>query len=309
MSGIVTPRSLAGWGALVTGLVAIAAALGVFARGNGSAALVTSPRGELVEMATTGVYANNALAIVAEGVGWDVFTLLVVVPALAVTMFFVARRSFVATLILAGLFGYVLYLHLEYAVTWAFGPLFPLFAGTFAAALVGLIAAAVLAAKMGIRDRFEGAFPRRSWAGLSVGMSLLLVVMWSARIVDGLTASVPTLHGETTMTVQALDLGLVVPVSIVIAVAAWRRDAVGLAAAAAFSVTFVTMCAAIASMMVSSWIVTGVSALPPIVVFGAAAFAGLWIAIRMYAGIDSSPRTAGLGDRLERSGGLETAAS
>jgi hypothetical protein len=286
MTGLVTPPRVAAWGGLVAALVAIAAAIGVFARGDGSAVLVTSPRGEVFEMATSGVYANNALAIVAEGVGWDVFTLLVVVPALAVTAFFVARGSFSATLIAAGLIGYVAYLHLEYAVTWAFGPLFPLFAATLAAAMVGMTGAVVLAAKQGIAGRFAEAFPRRSWAALSVGMGVLLLVMWSARIIDGLGASVPALHGESTMTVQALDLGLVLPVTIVIAVAAWRRDPVGLAAAAGFSVTFVTLCAAIAAMMVSSWIVTGVSALPPTAVFGLASIGGLWLSVRMFSGID-----------------------
>lgn len=287
---LVTPRRLAAWTVLVTVLVGVAAAFGVFARGDGASQVVTSVRGETYEMATTGVYANNALALVAEGVGWDVFTLLVVVPALAVTAAFVARRSFRAVLVAAGLFGYVTYLHLEYAVTWAFGPMFPLFAVTLGASLGGMVAAAVLLAGFGIRERFDSRFPRRSWAGVSLGMSILLVVLWSARIVEGLTASVPTLHGETTMTVQALDLGLVVPVAVIIAVAAVRRHPAGLAAAAAFSVTFVTMSAAIAAMMVSSWIVTGVSALPPIVVFSLAAITGLWTAAQMYASADPIAR-------------------
>ena len=300
---VVTPRRLAAWTVLVTVLVGVAAAFGVFARGDGASQVVTSVRGETYEMATTGVYANNALALVAEGVGWDVFTLLVVVPALAVTAALVARGSFRGVLVAAGLFGYVTYLHLEYAVTWVFGPLFPLFAVTLGASLVGLVAAAILVARFGIRERFDSRFPRRSWAAVSLGMSVLLVVLWSARIADALTASVPTLHGETTMTVQALDLGLVVPVAAMIAVAALRGHPAGLAAAAAFSVTFVTMCAAIASMMVSSWIVTGVSALPPIMVFSLAALAGLWAAGRMYASADSIARP----EPVEGAAGLQPA--
>ena len=73
------------------------------------------------------------------------------------------------------------------------------------------------------------------------------------------------------MTIQALDLGLVVPASVVIAVLALRRNPAGLAAAAAFAVTFTAMSAAIGSMLVSAWLVTGNLELPPIVVFGLAA--------------------------------------
>ena len=52
---------------------------------------------------------------------------------------------------------------------------------------------------------------------------------------------------------------------------------------AAFAVTFTAMSAAIGSMLVSAWLVTGVLELPPIVVFGLAAAGGLVIGLRMYA--------------------------
>ena len=115
-------------------------------------------------------------------------------------------------------------------------------------------------------------------------MAFLLTVLWAERIVQGMSGHVAgLLHGETTMTIQALDLGLVVPASVVIAVLALRRNPAGLAAAAAFAVTFTAMSAAIGSMLVSAWLVTGNLELPPIVVFGLAAVGGLAIGLRMYA--------------------------
>jgi hypothetical protein len=283
MTPLITPRRLAAWCLFVGLLAGLAAALGVFARGDGAFETVTSVRGEAYRMATDGVYANSALQLVAEGVGWDVFTLLVAVPTLVLTVPFVARGSFLATLIATGALGYVLYLHLEYAVTWAFGPMFILFISALAASLIGLVGAGALLARAGLSDRFDRRFPRRAWAGLSLGMSLLLIVMWSGRIAGALATATPALHGESTMTVQALDIGLVVPISVVIAVAAVRRHPVGLAAALAFAVMFVLMSAAIASMMVSSWVVTGVPAMEPIVGFTLASVAALTLLSRMLA--------------------------
>ena len=274
--------ALAGLGAVIALLGGVAAALGVFARGDGSFVTVTSARGEVYEMATSGVYANNALQVVAEGVGWDVFTLAIAAPALLVAAAGTWRGSSRAALVAAGLIGYFLYLHMEYAVTWSFGPLFPLFVGLFAASVAGIIGFGALLAAEGTGHRFSERFPRRSWAALSVGMSLLLTVMWAGRIAAALSADAgPQLHGETTMTVQALDLGVVVPVSLIIAVAALRRQPAGLVAATSFSVTFVSMSGAIAAMMISSWIVTGVPAVEPIVLFGAAALLGIAVALRM----------------------------
>jgi hypothetical protein len=267
----------------VAALVGLAAGLGVFARGDGATELVTSVRGETYEMAISGVYANNAMRIVAEGVGWDVFTLVIVVPALLLLVPLVMRGSFRGRLVAAGLLGYFAYMYLEYAVTWAFGPLFVLFVAIFAASLLGLIWIAATLASDGIAARFDERFPRRSWAALSVGMSLLLGGLWFSRIGQALTDGVSGyLHGETTMTVQALDLGLVVPISCLIAVLAWRRNDAGLVAASAFAVTYVAMSAAIASMLVSAWLVTGVIELPPIIVFAAACVLGIVIGTRMY---------------------------
>ena len=275
-------RATAVLGAAVAALAAVAAALGAFARGDGTYVTVESVRGEAYEMATTGVYANNALQVVAEGVGWDVFTLVIAVPAMLVAALLAWRGSFRGTVLAAGILGYFVYMYLEYAVTWAFGPLFPLFVGILALSVMGLVGIATLLAGEPLATRFDERFPRRAWVFLSIGMSLMLVVMWAGRIAQGL-AGTPELHGETTMTVQALDLGLMVPISLLIAAATWLGSPVGRVAAAAFAVTLVAMSAAIASMMVSASLATGTLQSPPIVIFGTAALAGLAILARMSA--------------------------
>lgn len=268
-------------GAAVALLAAIASALGVFARGDGTFVAALSARGEAYQMAATGVYANNAREVVAEGVGWDVFTLVIAVPLLLVAAVLVAHGSFRGTLLAAGMFGYFLYAYLEYAVTWAFGPLLPVFIAITAASLVGVILAGRLLATAGVADRFDASYPRRAWPVLGATMALLLTVLWAGRIATGLGAAVPVLEGETTMTVQVLDLGLVVPLSLLLATAVWRGSPAGMVAGAAFLVTFVTMSLAIAAMLVSAWIVTGELALPPIVTFVVAAGFGLVLARRI----------------------------
>lgn len=76
--------------AIVAGLTA---AMGAFARGDGSTKAAVSVRGEQYRYATNGVYRFNAERVVAEGVGWDYVTLFFAVPALLVSLVFVARGS------------------------------------------------------------------------------------------------------------------------------------------------------------------------------------------------------------------------
>jgi hypothetical protein len=94
------------------------------------------------------------------------------------------------------------------------------------------------------------------------------------------------------MTVQALDLGLMVPILMALAVAVLRRSQTGMVAAAAFAVTFFTMSAAIASMMVSAWLVTGdiAASLPPIVIFTIASLAGLLLAVEIFVSVTAEPQ-------------------
>ena len=277
-------RAMAAFAVVVGLLAAVAAALGVFARGDGSYETVTSVRGVTYAMATSGVYAYNAERLVSEGVGWDVFTLFVAVPAMLVAAAFVVAGSFRGRLLALGLFGYFFYQYLEYAMTWAFGPLFPLFILIFGASLIGLVWFATSVAVDGIAGRFAYDFPDRPFAVVSVLMAVLLEVMWTGRIAAGLGGDLAAagLYGETTLVVQALDLGLVVPVAVLIAVLAWRRTAVGHVLASVYVVTSVAMSAAIVAMLISAGIVEGAFEPPPILIFGTYLAATLVLAIRMY---------------------------
>jgi hypothetical protein len=233
--------------------------------------------------------------VVAEGVGWDVFTLFAAVPAMVLAAILVARGSFRGRLIAAGMFGYFLYQYLEYSVTWAFGPLFLLFVAIYATSLVGIgMVAADLAGSTA--RRIGSGFPRRAWPSLLVAMSLLLTVMWVGRVFGALADGIDgVLLGETTMTVQALDLGLIVPVSIAIALMTWRGNEVAMVAGAAFTVTFVALSAAITSMLVSAWFVEGVAEVIPIAIFALAAAAGAWQSARIFRSVGPAESRPQLG--------------
>jgi hypothetical protein len=278
----------------------VATALGVFARGDGAVTTVTSVRGIPYEVAASGYYAFNSQRVVAEGVGWDAFTLAVAIPLLIVAAWLVAHESIRGRLFALGLLGYFLYMYLEYSVTWAFGPLYLLYVAIAAASLVGLLWLGATAAQQADAS-LVGGFPRRSWAVLSVGMSTLLTVMWLGRIVGALqsdAAADAALFGGTTMTVQALDLILVVPLLVISAVMAWRQSRGAVLVGSAIAVTFVAMALAITAMMISAGMLNGAFEWPPIVIFGAAALAGIVIGYRMYAAIVAQQTSAEVGLRV-----------
>lgn len=274
--------------AILCGAVALSAAvvagLGVFARGDGSTQTVTSVRGETYEMVTTGVYAFNAERVVAEGIGWDVFTLFIAVPAMLLCIPRLGRGSFRAQLFALGLLAYFFYQYFMYALTWAVGPLLLPFMGIFVASLGGIVWIASELPKVDLATRFTDRFPRRGIAILSALLAVMLVGMWLQRISLALKGDFTNamLLGNTTLVVQVLDLGLVVPASLLTAVLAWRRRPVGYVLASVFVVKVVAMALAILAMLVGALLIQGKVEVAPFFLFGGAAIAAMFLGVKMY---------------------------
>ena len=264
-------------------LTAGASAAGLFLRGDGAFEPVTSVRGEEYEMATTGVYAYNAERIVAEGVGWDIFTLIFAVPALLAALPSLLKGSLGGRLFVLGILAYLFYQYLMYAVAWAFGPLFLLFIAIFGLSLAAIAWIVSTIPLSRLAELFTDSFPKRGVAVLCFLLAALLLFMWLARILSALGGQIDgVLQGQTTLVVQALDLGLIVPLALFTGVAAWRGSAVGYLLSSVVVIKAVAMAAAICAMLLSAWAYEGRLEAVPLAVFAAVAGVAVWLALRMY---------------------------
>ena len=279
----------------LTGLLAaIASTAGVFLRGDLATVAFTTVRGDTVETLTGGIYRFNGESIAAEGVGWDLVTLLAVVPALFLALPAFRRGSTRALLFVIGILAYFSYQYAEYAMALAYGPLFLVYVATFALSLSAL---AVLVAGLDlirVAASVDDRFPRRAATGFGIFMAVLLAGMWLPLVARSATAvSVPELNGGTTLVVQAFDLGFLVPLGTFTAIAVWRRLPVGYVLAPLVLVKGAAMGAAIAAMLIVEAIVTGVFQPVPIGVFLGVSLVSIVIGVRVYASIGVLPHLAG----------------
>jgi hypothetical protein len=283
-------RWMAGYLACMAASVAVVASIGVFARGDGTAQPFVTVRGETVEFVTTGIYAWNPERLVAEGVGWDVFTLFVGVPALLLAIRGVARGSLRWRLFATGMLGYLFYQYLMYAMAWAIGPLLLPFVGIYAASMIGIAWFVSTIPVADLPRQVTDRFPRRGMAVFSGLMALLLLGMWVPMIIEVLRGELTdNLRGQTTLVVQALDLGIVVPLSVATAVLLLRRRPFGYLLAATLVVKGLAMATAIVAMLLSAWSVEGELAVGELVIFGLAAMACLVLLVRMYRALSDEP--------------------
>ena len=264
--------------------VALTAAAGVFLRGDGSTAAGESIQGKRFRYATTGIYKWNPELIVAEGAGWDAVTLFLAVPALLLALPGVSRGSLKARLFAIGVLGYFVYQYLMYSVFWVLGPQFPMFVIIYPVAFAAIVWIMSTIDVASLPERFSERFPRRGMAGLCFLMDTMLILMWTRRIVAGLSGDLETaeLLGMPTLTVQALDLGIIVPITFLTGVLALRRHPWGYLLTAVFAIKGVSMTAAICAMLISAWMVEGKLDVGPFAIFGVATAAAVWIAALVF---------------------------
>jgi hypothetical protein len=277
--------------AIIAALVTVATLAGVLLRGDLATSAFVTVRGETVDVVMTGIYRFNGLSVVSEGVGWDLVTLLGVVTALLVVLRGVWHAGLRSRLVAMGLLTYLVYQYLEYAMYWGYGPLFPLHVLIFALSLSAL---AILLSTLDLRAleaSVSARFPHRAAAGLGVFMAGLLAVMWLPMIASTVgQTTVDQLDGATTLVVQALDLGLLVPLGIFTAVTVARRMPVGYVLASVVVVKAVAMPAAICAMLLVEAATTGELAAPFIAIFALTAVAAALIGARVYGSIGGPER-------------------
>lgn len=275
-------------GLILSLMIAAVAVIGVFFRGDMSAVEVVSVRGEKYQMIADGVYRYNAQRMVAEGAGWDIFTLFVAVPAMLIILPLLARGSQKGRLLAIGLLAYFFYQYLMYALAWAFGPLFLPFVAIYACSLLlGLWLIADI--DIGeLRRKLSGIFPRRGLIVLSLLLAVMLIFMWLQRIIAGLRGDLQTamLLGQTTMVIQALDLGLIVPLALITGITVWREQPLGYLLSPIVMVKAVAMAGAICAMLISAWIVEGSPEIVTLLIFGAVLLAAAYLGFRILQGLD-----------------------
>ena len=291
----VAARLVLGLGSLVAGLAALASAAGVLLRGDLASSPFVTARGELVQVVTGGVYRYNAEGIVAEGVGWDLVTLLLVVPATLATLRLLRAGSLRAALVMGGLLAYFAYQYFEYATFWAYGPLYPLhllIAGLSVSALGILLWGIDLGA---LAARAGRSFPRRAVTAFAVLVVLVLCGLWLPTILRTLGGEVTDeLMGATTLVVPAFDLGLLVPLAVLTALAVHRGLPIGDVLGIIILVKGVAMALAIDAMLLVEWQVSGTLQAPPVILFAGVAVVSLAIGVRAVLSVEpmaTAPRS------------------
>jgi hypothetical protein len=136
------------------------------------------------------------------------------------------KGSLRGELLLAGGLGYMLYTYTSYSFLSAYNEFFLVYVALFSLSLFAFILALSGMDTERVTRSVSGGMPRRGIAVFLLLHCRFLTLAWLGRIVPPLLAGTPPpgLEAYTTLVIQALDLGIIVPVSVITAVLLWKKQ-------------------------------------------------------------------------------------
>jgi len=204
-------------------LSATVSIIGILTSQNPQHTTYTAITGEVVTVYGTGIYKNDSVSVVAQGIASDMVTLFLAIPASLIALFLAVIYTVLMSL---SLFAFII------AMT-----SFDL---------------------SDITHRFSGKFPVRWISGYLISISILLALLWLGKLAPTFGGAVPVgLEHYTTLVIQGMDLGFIVPAGLVTAYLLLNRKPLGYLLSSVLIVKGIAMLIAI-SMMIINMMLQGV---------------------------------------------------
>ncbi len=230
-------------------LLSFAAALAGLLPGEGQPYALTNFRGEQVSIHARGLYYWDTAGSAAQMQANDLVTLALGVPLLAVSFWLTRRGSLRGRLLLTGTLGFILYTYITMCFGTAYNRFFLVYVALASLSLFAFILSMMSFDLKSLPGHFSERLPRGWIAGLLFFVAAFLSLAWLGRIAATFApGAIPALENTTSMFIQAMDLGLIVPLCVLSGVLLLRRQAWGYLLASVGLTKFLTMGAAVSLM-------------------------------------------------------------
>lgn len=230
-------------------LLTLVAALAGLWPSEGAPYPLTNFRGEQVTINARGLYYWDTVSSAAQMQANDLVALVLGLPVLAIAFWMAQRGSLRGRILLAGSLGFILYTYITMCFGAAFNPFFLVYVALFSLSLFAFILTMMSIEVESLPQRFSEKLPRRGIAGLLFFAAGFLTLAWLGRVATALApGAIPALDNTTSMFIQVMDLGIVVPICLLSGILLLRRSPWGFLLASVGMVKFLTLSVAVSLM-------------------------------------------------------------
>lgn len=208
---------------------------------------------ELVKIHGMGLYKNDSISYVAQGKASDFVTLVLGLPLLLVSFYLANRGSFRGRLLLTGTLGYFLYTFMSYTFLWMYNPFFIIYVLLMSLSLFAFILTMMSFDIKNMESKFKKQLPVKFLGGFQLFLAFAIGMLWLGKIA-------PTIfHGEvpvglehyTTLVIQGMDLGFIVPAAILSGILLIKKKPFGYLLSSVLILKGITMLTAISAMIIN----------------------------------------------------------
>lgn len=210
---------------------------------------LTNFRGEEVAINARGLYYWDTVSSAAQMQANDLVTLALGAPLLAISFWLTLRGSLRGRLLMTGTLGFILYTYITMCFGAAYNKFFLVYVALFSLSLFAFILSMMSFDLKTLPSHFSEKLPRSWIAGLLFFAAAFLSLAWLGRVAATFAPNaIPTLENTTSMFIQAMDLGIIVPLCVMSGILLLRRVAWGYLLASVGLMKFLTMGVAVSLM-------------------------------------------------------------
>ena len=235
-------------------LASTACSFGLLSKGGTKEYEYKTINNEIVMINGSGLYKNDSVSVVAQGQASDFVTLVMGIPLLLVSIYFTRKGSFRGKLILTGTLGYFLYTYMSCTFLWMYNKFFIIYVMLMSLSLFAFILAMMSFDIENIAQNFKKQLPVKFLGGFQIFLAFAIGMLWLGKITPSIfKGTVPVgLEHYTTLVIQGMDLGIVVPAAMLSGILLIKRKPFGYLLSSVLIIKGITMLTCISAMIINS---------------------------------------------------------
>lgn len=271
----------------------IATAAGIFLNEGPGPYEYTSIRGESVMIYGRGIYQHMSAEVAPQGRAQDVVTMIFGIPALLTSLFLSRKGSLRGRLFLTGTLGYFLVTYLFYLVMGMYNHFFLVYVLLLSASFFAFTLNMLNLSKDNLHTRFSRKTPVKFVGGFLVFNAISIASLWLGIVVPPLLKGTIPVEVEhyTTLIVQGLDLGLLLPLSFLSGVLLIKKNPFGFLFAPVYIIFLSFLMTALTGKIVAMSL-SGVAVGPPLVIIPTINLITILCVVLILKGLTNNPAIA-----------------
>lgn len=166
--------------------------------------------GQTIQLYGRGIYHNDSLSMAVQAKGQDLVTLFLGVPLLFFSLLLTKKKSLCGRFLLTGTLAYFLYTYLIYCFAGSYNSFFIFYVMIMGMSLFSFVACVCSFELENLKEQFSDKLPVRYLSISNIVFAILIALNWFSYLREPTTSE--KLEHYTTLPVQAMDLGIILPV-------------------------------------------------------------------------------------------------